>query len=298
MSLVGARPLREGDGKGADRGVDGLLYFYESKDDRAKIIVQVKGGGVKRDDIATLLRAANRLRERGESASSFGKSHFLSRSDAAARSTTVRERISGWNCPRRESARALPIGSGLADSLVSVQPVVPGLMENVEPMARYEAAYGTAKEAHQEAFNTLQAADVAATTFLGNVRKMLTSFLGNFWSTQWEPTGFPDKSTAVPSSQDKRMNLCASLQIYFTNVPAQEVAALGVTAANAQARFDAISGARDAEALKDEDQTTRKQARPTFASFSVVNFFRFGCGALGLVLRSGRLRRVARLALQ
>jgi hypothetical protein len=33
--------------------VDGLLYFYESKDDRAKIIVQVKGG-VKRDDIATL----------------------------------------------------------------------------------------------------------------------------------------------------------------------------------------------------------------------------------------------------
>jgi hypothetical protein len=29
--------------------VDGLLYFYESKDDRAKTIVQVKGGGVKRD---------------------------------------------------------------------------------------------------------------------------------------------------------------------------------------------------------------------------------------------------------
>lgn len=55
LSLVGARPLREGDGKGADRGVDGLLYFYEGKEDRAKIIVQVKGGGVKRDDIATLL---------------------------------------------------------------------------------------------------------------------------------------------------------------------------------------------------------------------------------------------------
>ena len=59
LSLVGARPLREGDGKGADRGVDGLLYFYESKDDRAKIIVQVKGGGVKRDDIATLLGDVN-----------------------------------------------------------------------------------------------------------------------------------------------------------------------------------------------------------------------------------------------
>ncbi|MEY2878695.1 MAG: hypothetical protein RLZZ15_1075 [Verrucomicrobiota bacterium] len=55
LSLVGARPLREGGGKGADRGVDGLLYFYESKDERAKLIVQVKGGGVKRSDIATLL---------------------------------------------------------------------------------------------------------------------------------------------------------------------------------------------------------------------------------------------------
>ena len=74
LSLIGARPLREGDGKGADRGVDGLLYFYETKrtdisgrirEDigvykgepvhREKIIVQVKGGGVNRGDVATLL---------------------------------------------------------------------------------------------------------------------------------------------------------------------------------------------------------------------------------------------------
>jgi hypothetical protein len=65
LSLVEARPLREGDGKGADRGVDGLLYFYESKDDRAKIIVQVKGGGVKRNDIATLLGDVNNQKAAG-----------------------------------------------------------------------------------------------------------------------------------------------------------------------------------------------------------------------------------------
>lgn len=29
LSLIDARPLKEGDGKGADRGVDGLLYFYD-----------------------------------------------------------------------------------------------------------------------------------------------------------------------------------------------------------------------------------------------------------------------------
>jgi site-specific DNA-methyltransferase (adenine-specific) len=74
LSLIGARPLKEGEGKGADRGVDGLLYYYETerkdllnriKEDapavrndpvhREKIIVQVKGGGVNRGDVATLL---------------------------------------------------------------------------------------------------------------------------------------------------------------------------------------------------------------------------------------------------
>src|SRR5438552_5397156 len=73
LSLIGARPLKEGEGKGADRGVDGLLYYYETerKDipgrvkeeplprsepvHREKIIVQVKGGGVNRGDMATLL---------------------------------------------------------------------------------------------------------------------------------------------------------------------------------------------------------------------------------------------------
>lgn len=55
LSLVEARPLREGSGKGADRGVDGLLHFYDGRDARQKLIVQVKGGGVKRGDVATLL---------------------------------------------------------------------------------------------------------------------------------------------------------------------------------------------------------------------------------------------------
>src|SRR5947208_2458933 len=74
LSLIGARPLKEGQGKGADRDVDGLLYYYETerkdllnriKEDapavrndpvhREKIIVQVKGGGVNRGNFATLL---------------------------------------------------------------------------------------------------------------------------------------------------------------------------------------------------------------------------------------------------
>ena len=78
LSLVNARPLKEGDGKGADRGVDGLLYFYEivgsalppstlkkkatgavalrkNAVHREKIIVQVKGGGTGAKDIRDLI---------------------------------------------------------------------------------------------------------------------------------------------------------------------------------------------------------------------------------------------------
>ena len=83
-----ARPRTEGDGKGADRGVDGMLYFYDYIDSRSrreealtsktdkslvtstptkskeeairqKVLVQVKGGGVKRNDISTLLGDVN-----------------------------------------------------------------------------------------------------------------------------------------------------------------------------------------------------------------------------------------------
>src|SRR5438309_7787496 len=84
LSLIGARPLKEGDGKGADRGVDGLLYYYETerkdlinrvKEDaptlrkdaayREKIIVQVKGGGVGRNDVATLVGDVNNQKAAG-----------------------------------------------------------------------------------------------------------------------------------------------------------------------------------------------------------------------------------------
>ena len=84
LSLIGARPLKEGEGKGADRGVDGLLYYYETerkdlpnrvKEDaptlrkdaayREKIIVQVKGGGVGRNDVATLVGDVNNQKAAG-----------------------------------------------------------------------------------------------------------------------------------------------------------------------------------------------------------------------------------------
>ena len=97
LSLIDARPRTEGDGKGADRGVDGMLYFYDwgahapsrvaadassaasetiersaqsgtrgrvrspekTEAVRQKILVQIKGGGVQRNDVSTLLGDVN-----------------------------------------------------------------------------------------------------------------------------------------------------------------------------------------------------------------------------------------------
>ncbi len=60
VSLVEAQPY-QGKKKGADTGIDGLKFFYDLKDEDArKIVVSVKGGGLKADDI----RALNHVRER------------------------------------------------------------------------------------------------------------------------------------------------------------------------------------------------------------------------------------------
>lgn len=51
LSLIGARPREKK--KGADRGSDGEIY-YRTPDKTIKTMVQVKSGGVQRNDIATL----------------------------------------------------------------------------------------------------------------------------------------------------------------------------------------------------------------------------------------------------
>lgn len=60
ISLIEANPPAGESKKGADRGIDGLILFYEPgsfdnpKSRLRKILVQVKGGGTGRKDVATL----------------------------------------------------------------------------------------------------------------------------------------------------------------------------------------------------------------------------------------------------
>jgi site-specific DNA-methyltransferase (adenine-specific) len=60
VSLVNAQPF-QGRKKGADGGIDGLKFFRDiDRKEARKIVVSVKGGGLKADDV----RALNHVRER------------------------------------------------------------------------------------------------------------------------------------------------------------------------------------------------------------------------------------------
>jgi len=115
---------------------------------------------------------------------------------------------------------------------------------------------GAAKQAKQAASATLQTADAAASDFIMSARNVLSNTLGQRWNSEWEPTGFPDQSLALPRTQEKRMNLCAALKTYYTANPTQEVAALNLTAAKADEHYKAISDGRE---LQDQKFTAQGQ---------------------------------------
>jgi hypothetical protein len=178
-----------------------------------------------------------------------------------------RRYMAGNPIPNNDDA-ALAAAEDLADGLHQLEATlgVTGVTEAKTRAAitvchNADNELGTAKSARQTASTGLQAADDAAIEFIGNARKVLSKFLGNRWNAQWEPTGFPNESTAVPETQEERMNLCRSLKEYFTANAAQEVAAMEVTAAIADARYAALSDGRDTLAQKETDQGVKMKTR-------------------------------------
>ncbi len=60
VSLVDAQPF-QGKKKGADGGIDGLKFFHDvDKAGARKIVVSVKGGGLKADDVRSLMAVRER----------------------------------------------------------------------------------------------------------------------------------------------------------------------------------------------------------------------------------------------
>ena len=123
-------------------------------------------------------------------------------------------------------------------------------------LAASELQVGLKKAAVSDAYDALQATDVAGEEVLIACKLRLQLKLGQRWSAAWEPTGFPHKSVAVPKLADERFTLLDSLKDYFTAVPANESAEAGATAAICQTAWTNLSNARQAVANAESALTT------------------------------------------
>ncbi len=131
-----------------------------------------------------------------------------------------------------------------------------GLKQNLELDVRADLAtavlaqknYKTALSGKTDFSTAVTVADSNGKAFISSARRVLVTNLGERWSQSWTATGFPDLSTAVPSTQAKRQALLNSLDDYFTDNPGYEVSTpkLTVTAAKAGLLFTALSTARSA----------------------------------------------------
>jgi hypothetical protein len=147
--------------------------------------------------------------------------------------------------------------------------VILGIKQNMEAVMRAainglslaETDLGLKKQATANAYVVLQTADDAGHVLLTSCKLRLATKYGQRWSADWEPTGFPDQSTTVPRTQDKRFTLLNALKNYFTVKPADEAADVGVTAAACDAQWSVISTARQGVANAESAQTTSFNAR-------------------------------------
>ena len=146
-----------------------------------------------------------------------------------------------------------------------------GVMHNTESVLRSQLAgartannlFQAAKAARLAATEGQTAADANAVKFITAARDVLKPHLGGTYSQAWDQAGFNSQSLAIPGTLSKRMELLKSLELYFADHGAFEIAALSVTHAQAAALHDALSSAASAvNAAKSEQRNTR-EARDT-----------------------------------
>lgn len=146
--------------------------------------------------------------------------------------------------------------------------VTVGIKQNTEAVLRaaLDAAV-TAKQTHgakdvlvNQKYVLLHEADEAGETVLKNCRLRMVNLYSGQFNSNWQAAGWPDESTAIPDSQDKRFSLLNGMKNYFTTNPATESADLGATAAICAAAHAAISGARAAVNTAEFNQSNAMKA--------------------------------------
>lgn len=102
---------------------------------------------------------------------------------------------------------------------------------------RWKAERGAARRAFLDA-------DAESKRTLGRCRLRLVMFYGPTFNVSWDAAGFPDSSTQVPESQDKRAGLLTRLAGWFGAKPELESADMQATAVACTAAFESLRHAR------------------------------------------------------
>jgi hypothetical protein len=128
-----------------------------------------------------------------------------------------------------------------------------------------QGVYKTADKAMSDAGIALRLADSNGKGFIATVHGALTPKLGKNFSPEWAEVGFKNNSLAVPGTQDDRLALLNSMNLYFIAHPAMEINDpthnLVVTAVAAKAFWQAIITGRSGVNTTQEDYLTKKTAR-------------------------------------
>jgi hypothetical protein len=126
-----------------------------------------------------------------------------------------------------------------------------------------EEAFAAAKTAKDDANTGLRIADSNARSFIKACSACFAQTISQNWTTAWAATGFPNRSTAVPSTQDARYALLTPLGQFFTDHPnmAVNTPKLVLTAARAQALATALADARQAVNEANTDAGSKRDAR-------------------------------------
>lgn len=152
------------------------------------------------------------------------------------------------------------IANGLRDHGAAI-----GVKHNTEEKFRAEiAALSAARTAHSNASaakstgtTARNESDLLAKQFIASTRKILSIHYGSNWNSDWQRSGFPNNTTAVPASPAVRFDLLQRLVQFLQSNPNYESKDLKVTAAWGEEILKALSERRSAcaEAIRETTQT-------------------------------------------
>jgi hypothetical protein len=104
-------------------------------------------------------------------------------------------------------------------------------------LARFDAAKAATAAAYTASHNAIDQGRVFVTNAIG----LLKHSLGNRWNSQWNAVGFTGGSLQVPANP---LATLVSIRAYFRANPTKESVELNISAAQAEARLNAITAAR------------------------------------------------------